>query len=182
MSQTVPLDVVSQTEVGLDRDIFFRRMLRELSGTIEAIVGVEQASGYVSAVGAAIGDWINEAYHAQMGPEDFDLETVAAVFVDLKSRIDGGFYVVSVDARKIVLGNSRCPFGDDVHDRPSLCMMTSNVFGRIAADNLGYARVELEETIARGAERCHIIVHLVRREDARPDEREYFRVPSEAAE
>ena len=79
MSQTVPLDIVAQTEVGLDRDIFFRRMLRELSGTIEAIVGVEEASGYVSAVGAAIGDWINEAYHAQMGPEDFDLSTVAAV-------------------------------------------------------------------------------------------------------
>ena len=182
MSQAVPLDTVAQIEVGLDREIFFRRMLRELAGTIEAIVGVEEALGYVSAVGAAIGDWINAAYHAQMGPEDFDLSTVAAVFVDLKNRIDGGFYVVSVDPQKIVLGNSRCPFGDDVHDRPSLCMMTSNVFGRIAADNLGYARVDLEETIARGAERCHITVHLVPLKDARPDEREYFRVPPEAAE
>ena len=31
-----------------------------------------------------------------------------------------------------------------------MCMMTSNVFGHIAAENVGYAKVELQETIARG--------------------------------
>ncbi len=30
-------------------------------------------------------------------------------------------------------GNRLCPFGELVRDRPSLCMMTSNVFGYIAA-------------------------------------------------
>ena len=44
--------------------------------------------------------------------------------------------------------------------RPSLCMMTSNVFGSIAARNLGYARVELQETIAEGAPGCRVTVHL----------------------
>jgi hypothetical protein len=29
-------------------------------------------------------------------------------------------------------------------------MMTSNVFGAIAAENLGYGKVELRETIAKG--------------------------------
>ena len=173
---------VAAAEIGLDRDVFFRRMLRELSGTIEAIVGVEEAAGYVAAVGGAIGDWINEAYHAQMGPEDFDLETIAAIFVDLKDRIEGGFSIEEVGSERIVLNNTRCPFGDDVRGRPSLCMMTSNVFGRIAADNLGYARVELDETIARGDGRCRIVVHLRPRSGVRPDEREYFRVPAEAAE
>ncbi|UWQ22947.1 methanogen output domain 1-containing protein [Jannaschia sp. W003] len=173
---------VAAVEIALDRDVFFRRMLRELAGTIEAIVGVREASGYVAAVGAAMGDWINAAYHAEMGPEDFDLKTVAEVFVDLKRRIDGGFYVESVAHDQIVLGNTRCPFGDDVHGRPSLCMMTSNVFGRIAADNLGYARVQLDATIARGDPRCMIVVHLVPREGVRPDEREYFRVPADPAQ
>ena len=168
---------VLDAEIGLDRDVFFRKMLRELAGTIEAIVGREEASGYVAAVGAAMGDWINAAYHAEMGPEDFDLETVASIFIDLKRRIDGGFYIISVDPERIVLGNRRCPFGEHVNDRPSLCMMTSNVFGRIAADNLGYARVQLDETIAQGAQECHITVHLVRRGETDPDEREYFRLP-----
>ena len=176
MPEDFPSRVIAAAEIGLDRDLFFRRMLRELAGTIEAVVGREEASGYVAAVGAAMGDWINAAYHAEMGPEDFDLETVASVFVDLKRRIDGGFYVVSVDPERIVLGNQKCPFGDHVHDRPSLCMMTSNVFGRIAADNLGYARVQLEETIAQGAPECHIVVHLVRQPGVRADEKEYFRV------
>jgi hypothetical protein len=56
-------------------------------------------------------------------------------------------------------------------------MMTSNVFGRIAAENLGYAKVELQETIAMGHPGCRVVVHL------RPstvteaaDGREYFRV------
>jgi hypothetical protein len=31
-----------------------------------------------------------------------------------------------------------------------MCMMTSNVFGHIAVQNLGYAHVALEQTIARG--------------------------------
>ncbi len=42
--------------------------------------------------------------------------------------------------------------------RPSLCMMTSNVFGVIAAENLGYAKVALTETIALGAPGCRAVV------------------------
>ena len=167
--------------VDLDRDLFFRRMLRELSGTIEGIVGLEQATGYVAAVGSSIGDWLNAAYHANMGPEDFDLDTVAQIFVDLKNRIEGGFSIESVSADRIVLLNDSCPFGNDVVGRPSLCMMTSNVFGRIAADNLGYARVALVETIAEGDPRCRIVVHLVPLEDASADEREYYRLPERFA-
>ena len=179
MPDDIPFVTITRARIDLDRDLFFRRMLRELAGTIEAIVGREEASGYVAAVGAAMGDWINAAYHAEMGPDDFDLQTVASVFIDLKRRIEGGFYVISLDSKRIVLGNRQCPFGEHVFDRPSLCMMTSNVFGRIAADNLGYARVQLDETIAQGAPECRIIVHLVRDQDAEPHEREYFRLSAE---
>ena len=49
-----------------------------------------------------------------------------------------------------MLGNRQCPFAEKVIGRPSMCMMTSNVFGHIAADNLGYSKVELRETIADG--------------------------------
>jgi hypothetical protein len=39
-------------------------------------------------------------------------------------------------------------------------MMTSNVFGSIAAENLGYAKVVLDETIAHGAPGCRVTVFL----------------------
>ena len=83
--------------------------------------------------------------------------------------------MVEEDDTRIVLGNRACPFGELVRDRPSLCMMTSNVFGRIAAENLGYARVELRETIARGDPGCRVVVHLVPGDEADPQAREYFR-------
>jgi hypothetical protein len=41
-----------------------------------------------------------------------------------------------------------------------MCMMTSNVFGSITADNLGFAKVELRETIATGSSGCVVAVHL----------------------
>jgi hypothetical protein len=57
-----------------------------------------------------------------------------------------------------------------------MCMMTSNVFGGIAADNLGYAKVVLEETIAGGAPGCRVVVHLKPTPEAEAATgREYFR-------
>jgi len=41
-----------------------------------------------------------------------------------------------------------------------MCMMTSNVFGSITAENLGFAKVELRETIAAGSTGCVVVVHL----------------------
>jgi hypothetical protein len=73
-------------------------------------------------------------------------EQVADVLVDLKRRIQGEFYVIEKNENKIVLGNRACPFGG----HPSMCMKTSNVFGAIAAEDLGFAKVELRETIAKG--------------------------------
>jgi hypothetical protein len=53
--------------------------------------------------------------------------------------------------------------------------MTSNVFGSIAASNMGYAKVELQETIARGHPGCRVVVHLEPGAGAdEADGREYF--------
>jgi Methanogen output domain 1 len=134
----------------LERDLFLRRLLRELSGTLQDVIGAEEASGYISVVGAAIGEHLDAEYKRALRLQRLDRTQGAQVLVDLKKRIQGDFFVIEEDATKIVLGNRACPFGDFVRDRPSLCMMTSNVFGRIAAENLGYARVELQETIAQG--------------------------------
>jgi len=161
---------LQKLDLPLERDVFLRTLLRHLAGTLQEVVGVHEAGGFVSVVGQKIGDDLNATYKAALQVEKLSREQVARVLVDLKHRINGDFYVVEESDDKIVFGNRACPFGDKVVDRPALCMMTSNVFGRIAAENLGYAKVSLEQTIARGDAGCRVVVHL------RPT------VPAEAAE
>lgn len=170
----------SDFNIQLDRDVFLRTLIRELSGVLEDVVGLNEASGYISVVGQAVGDQLNTAYRTDLGVDTLTREQVTRVLVDLKSRIQGDFYVIEQDDEKIVLGNRACPFGDKVIGRPSMCMMTSNVFGAIAAENLGYAKVELQQTIANGDPGCRVTVYLNSTpgsEQARG--REYFKTDSE---
>ena len=162
-------------DIPLERDVFLRNLIRELSGVLEDTVGIDQARGFISIVGQNIGEQINHDYRAAWNTSKLDQEQVTQVLEDLKRRIQGDFYVVSQDNDKIVFGNHRCPFGDKVKDRNSLCMMTSNVFGVIAAENLGYAKVVLQETIAKGHTGCRVVVHLTANKEAElEDGNEYF--------
>ncbi|HUE96380.1 MAG TPA: methanogen output domain 1-containing protein [Longimicrobiaceae bacterium] len=168
---------VRETDVPLERDVFLRTLLRELSGTLEEVVGFEEASGFVSVVGQRIGEQIDRSYKRALQVENLTREEVTEVLVDLKRRIEGDFYVIDESDEKIVLGNRACPFAEKVEGRPSLCMMTSNVFGTIAAQNLGYGKVELQKTIAEGYPECRIVVYIqsTPEADAAPG-REYFRL------
>ncbi len=143
-----------------DREQFLCELVRELAGTIEDTAGLKEAEGFISVVGGRMGTLMDAEYRRNGDGAALDLRQVAAALVDLKRRIDGGFSVESVDGNRIVLVNDRCPFGKYVVGRESLCMMTSNVFGRIAADNLGYARVDIVEAISRGDAGCRVIIDL----------------------
>jgi predicted ArsR family transcriptional regulator len=166
---------VERAEVPLDGDWFMRALLRELAGTLEEVIGLEEASGYMSVVGSALGAAIDREYRTALALPRLDRSQIGAVLVDLKRRINGDFFIISEDDEKIVLGNRACPFGAMVEGRPSLCMMTSNVFGNIAANHLGYGKVELQETIARGHPGCRVVVYLEPSAAARAAEgREYF--------
>jgi len=168
--------VIPELDVNLERDLFLRMLIRELAGTLEEVVGVDEASGYISVVGQNIGDWINQNYKSVAGVDNFTQKQVTDVLLDLKKRIHGEFYVIEQDDEKIVLGNKKCPFEDKVVGRTSMCMMTSNVFGGIAAEHLGFAKVELQETIAQGNSGCRVVVHLkTTPESDMVEGREYYR-------
>lgn len=163
----------SDLELPLERDLFSRTLIRELAGTLQHVVGLDDASGYISVVGASVGEQIDHDYRRAFAVDRLTREQVADVLVDLKRRIQGDFFVLEETEDRIVLGNRACPFGELVRDRPSLCMMTSNVFGHIAAQNLGYAAVDLERTIAEGHADCRVTIYL-RASDAVPfSAREY---------
>lgn len=169
-------NTVFDADTGLDRDLFLRTLLRELAGTLEQVVGLQEASAYISVVGGAIGEQIDASYKRALSVDRLTRDQVRDVLVDLKRRIQGDFFVIEEREDRIILGNRACPFGAFVKGRPSLCMMTSNVFGSIAAENLGYGRVELQETIAEGHPGCRIVLHLRPTDAVEPHAREYFRM------
>lgn len=164
-----------EAPIVLHRDLFLRKLLRELAGTLQDVVGIEEASGYITVVGRSIGQQIDAEYKNVLSVDSLSKDQVAKVLVDLKKRIEGDFFVLEETEDRIVFGNRACPFGEMVLGRPSLCMMTSNVFGYIAAQNLGYAAVELEQTIAEGAPGCRVTVHLRPSDEIPSATREYFR-------
>jgi len=163
-------------KIPLDRDVFTRTLIRELAGALEDVIGIAEASGYISIVGSAIGEKINQDYRRAYDVSRLSREQVADVLVDLKRRIQGNFFLIEEDEDKIVLGNTACPFAEKVVGRRSMCMMTSNVFGHIAAENLGYGKVELQRTIAEGHAECRVVVYLRPTPEAEKAEgREYQR-------
>jgi predicted ArsR family transcriptional regulator len=144
----------------LDRDRFLRAMVQKMAIALEDVVGIDDAFAFISLVGRDLGVEFDEEYKARLGVSTLTREDIADVLVDLKRSIEGDFFVVAQDNDRIELGNRVCPFGDRVLGHPSICMMTSTMFGSIAARNTGYAKVELQQTIAEGATECAVVVHL----------------------
>ncbi len=170
-----PVDVTT-LDLPLQRDTFLRALVRHLSGALQDVVGLKEASGFISIVGQRMGDEIGDAYKSALDVSQLDRDMVRDVCLDLKRRIQGDFYVISEDDEKIVFGNRACPFAEQVVGRGALCMMTSNVFGTIAAQNLGYGKVVLEQTIANGDPGCRVVLYLKRTPAAEEAEgREYLR-------
>ncbi len=151
---------IESLELPIEHNQFLRTMIRELAGTLQDVIGIEEAAGFLNVVGYRTGQHVNQLYQNALQLPALSREQVTAVLVDWKRRIQGDFYVIEETDEKIVLGNRRCPFAEQVEGREAMCVMTSNIFGAIAADNLGYARVELQDTIARGAQECKIVIYL----------------------
>lgn len=154
---------------GFPRDSFLRAVLVELARAVEDSAGPEAAEAVVAQVGASVGARMEAEFrekrvlHGRLSPAE-----LGECLVRLKRAIGGGFSVVEANAERIVFSNDACPFGDVVRTAPSLCRMTSSVFGGIAATNCGTeASVVLEERIAVGDPCCRVVVYL----DAEPPDR-----------
>ncbi|NJM97668.1 MAG: transcriptional regulator [Phormidesmis sp. RL_2_1] len=153
-------NTIESLDLPIQRDQFLRTMIRELAGTLQDVVGIDEAAGFLNVVGYRTGEHVNQIYQNALQLSNLSREQVTAVLVDWKRRIQGDFYVIEENDERIVLGNRKCPFAEQVEGREAMCVMTSNIFGAIAADNLGYARVELEDTIAKGAQECRVVIYL----------------------
>ncbi len=86
---------------------------------------MNEAEGFIALVANRIGEKINSDYKSALHLEQIPRPLLADVLADLKRRIGGQFSVEYEDDKVLILKNARCPFGDRVKDRPSLCMMTT---------------------------------------------------------
>ncbi len=164
------------TPIALDRDLFMRRLVASLGHLNEGLLGSDVAGAYIMNVGLSMGAAIEAEYKRFWGiSRPFTVDEYAHVIVDLKQKIQGNFSLVSKSADKVVVRTTSCPFDAFVRQSPSLCFMTSAVFGGIAARNFGYAKVVLHRRIALGDDGCFVTVHLQRTPEAEASiGREYF--------
>ncbi|QKE83744.1 methanogen output domain 1-containing protein [Arthrobacter sp. NEB 688] len=155
------LDEASPTG-GFGRESFLRALVVQMSRAVEHHHGPDAAEAAVAQVGIDVGGQMEAEFRLAEGVVDrLTPEELGRCYVRLKHAIDGGFSVVEASAERVVLVNTRCPFGDTVRQAPALCRMTSSVFGGIAARNHDVgASVLLEERIAVGDPGCRVVVHL----------------------
>lgn len=165
---------------GFGKETFLRALVVQLAQTVEIQQGQYSADAAVAQVGTDVGGQMEEEFRSAMAITGrMTPEQMGRCYVRLKHAIDGGFRVLEATTERIVLVNDRCPFGMAVQQAPSLCRMTSSVFGGIAARNSDHgASVLLEERIAVGDHRCRVVVDLgVPGTDAAPEAHHYASPP-----
>ena len=165
---------IGALDIDFDHQGLFSTLVADLAELLESIAGVEDACAYVSGIAARLGTDIEKQYKSALGVQHLSRDQLIEVLIDLKNHAGGAFSVIEQDEDRVVFGNCSCPLGRAAANHPSLCMVTSNIFGRLSANAIGYAAVDLEETIARGAAQCRVVLHLKRTEPG-PETREYFR-------
>ncbi|MFQ6173016.1 ATP-binding protein [Oryzobacter sp. R7] len=152
----------ARPEGGFGKESFLRALVVQLSRAVEEDHGPDAAEAAVAQVGGDVGGQMEEEFRlAESVVGRLSPAQLGQCFVRLKHAIDGGFSVVEANTERVVLENTRCPFGEAVRKAPALCRMTSSVFGGIAARNNDTgASVLLEERIAVGDPGCRVIVYL----------------------
>lgn len=171
---------IDSLDIDFDRRGLFNALVAGMAELLETIAGAEDACAYVSSIAARMGIDIEKQYKAALGVQALNRNQLIEALIDLENRAGGEFSVIEQDEDKVVFGNCTCPLGKAVSNRPSLCMLTSNIFGRMTANAVGYAAVDLERTIAKGDSDCRVVLHL-KRTELGPDTREYFRDDASAA-
>ncbi len=132
---------------------FLGKLITQYAHIHQRAIGSE-AQEYIKQLGIRTGEWL-EAYYNEptWTPDDY-----AHSIVDIKNAIGGEFFISEVTADYVVVKSNKCPFGSQVKDAPHLCMMTSSVFGGIAARHFQYGEVNLRQRIALGDPNCEVMI------------------------
>lgn len=142
------------------RESFMLELIAHLSKLTDFLFGNHLGREYIVAIGLQMGEAIDERFkrfHRISGR--LSLDQYASLVVNLKQSIGGDFYLVEKASNKVVVASNTCPFGGIITKAPNLCMITSGVFGGIAALNFGFGKVVLRKRIGLGEPRCEVCIY-----------------------
>ena len=148
--------------VKMNRDIFLTHIISELAFNLDKT----QLKDALTKVGLKLGKQIDALYKQFYGVEKLNIDQLTNAVIDIEKKIGAEFAIVEKTPEKIILRNTRCPFGNDnIKKCPEVCSITSNIFGTIAAKNSEYSKVCLKKTIAR-ADEDYIVIFLKKTEES----------------
>lgn len=119
---------------------------------------------------------IEEQYKHFHGVNKLNYTQVIDSLINAQKKIGGNFAIAERKEDVIILRNTKCPFGERVKKAPCLCATTSALCGVMTAGNLGYSKVILKRTIAKGSTECLIYIHLKKTEGKDKETDEYASV------
>ncbi|MBM7551931.1 methanogen output domain 1-containing protein [Thalassobacillus pellis] len=141
----------------LDSRLFLAKLISQYAHIHQKTAG-PVANEYIRQLGIRTGEWFENFY--DYIPEPWTLDDYANVIIDIKNSIGGHFEIDEIHTDHVIVKATECPFGKEVQQAPHLCMMTSSVFGGIAARKFGYAKVKLQKQIALGDSGCEVVIYF----------------------
>lgn len=139
--------------VNLNKEDFLNRLTIQIAANLNDKKAIKTAA-------SKIADHIVELYKEYYKLDRLKLNRVIEAIEDAENKIGGKAKVIERTNKKITVKCTRCPFGDNVKLCKYLCYVTSNLLGKLTSKNLGYAKVNIKNAIARGSDHCLIDVYL----------------------
>jgi len=146
--------------VTLNRETYFNEVILNLSSELNDAALQKR----VKKAAITNAKKVEQQYKQFHGTDKLNYTQVLDSLVDAQKKIGGNFIVIERTEDIIILKNTKCPFGEKVKKAPCLCATTSALCGVMTAKNLGYSRVIMKKTIAKGANECLIYIHLKKTE------------------
>jgi len=151
--------------VNISEGTFLRRIINDLAANLEK----KDPKSIVNKVGFNVGEHIEELYKGFYGVEKLNLDQFSEVIIDVEKKIGGDFSIVEISKDKVVIKNTKCPFGEGVKKNPNLCYITSNILGVLAAKYFDYGKVCMKKTIATDSDYCDMVVYLKKTKESEKD-------------
>ncbi len=132
-------------------DLKKTRFLNEMLTGICENINPSQLKDAIDKSAVKIGKEISDTYRRFHNTVKLTKSQLIDSIIDSMNKLGAQFSLVREDETEIVFRNTKCVFGDKVKDCPMLCATTSNVIGKMVAENLGYCKLQFKRTIANGS-------------------------------
>jgi signal transduction histidine kinase len=148
----------------LTRESLMLQLITHLSKLTYSLFDDHFSREYIMAASLRMAQAIDKKCKEAYGNDDhLSLEQ----FINLQlSTSDKLFHLTEKAENKVVVCSNTCPFEKIINEVPNLCMVTSAIFGGIAALNFGFSKVSLRKQIVLGDSCCEVCIYVKNDEES----------------